>query len=209
MGGAGSLGLLSAGLVPFCVTAKSGGAVVVPLGLFDADDVGRCRACSAVECIEFPLALADDGRAATAGGIGELRPTFLGSARDGWTGEDAMLGDNAAAAVLLFLEALVEVGKAFRFFAGSEAGAGVARGLEVLALVVLLPNTELIARSIGCPPLGALLLSTFRLFEGGFPLTGAPPVMPKPTGAAASAPFRDLLLPPCALFAVSAFCLLS
>ena len=111
----------------------------------------------------------------------------------------------------LFFVAVLDVGKAFRFLGGSDVGAGVARGLEVFAFVVLLlPNTLLIARSAACPLLAVLLFSTFRRLDGGLPpLVVAAPEMPRPTGvAAASAVFRDLLPPPCDFFVFSGFCLL-
>ena len=111
----------------------------------------------------------------------------------------------------LFFAAVLDVGKAFRFLGGSDVGAGVARGLEVFAFVVLLlPNTLLIARSAACPLLAVLLFSTFRRLDGGLPpFVVAAPEMPRPTGvAAASAVFRDLLPPPCDFFVFSGFCLL-
>ena len=110
----------------------------------------------------------------------------------------------------LFFAALLDVGKAFRFLGGSDVGAGVARGLDVFAFVVLLPNTLLMARSAACPLFDALLFSTFRRLDGGLPLVVAAPEMPRPTGAAAaSAVFRDLVPPPCDFFVLSGFCFCS
>ena len=79
------------------------------------------------------------------------------------------------------------VGRALRFLGPS--GAGVPRGLLVLALGAAFPNTLLIARSMGSPPF--VVFSTLRRFGGGFPLAVAPE-MPRPT--LASAGFLDLLL---------------
>ena len=92
---------VSADFVPFCVITGSGTFVVMPFGLFEADDAGLCRLGSAVDCIEVPLALDDEGRGTVGGGTGELRPTLLGSTWFGWTGVDAIEGDRAVAAAVL------------------------------------------------------------------------------------------------------------
>ena len=77
------VGFVSVDLAPLGVAAKSGTAVVIPFGLLDADEAGRCRLWSAVDCIELPLALEDAGRAEAVEGAGELRTEFLGSASFG------------------------------------------------------------------------------------------------------------------------------
>ena len=77
------VGFVSVDLAPLGVAAKSGTAVVIPFGLLEADEAGRCRLWSAVDCIELPLALEDAGRAEAVEGAGELRTEFLGSASFG------------------------------------------------------------------------------------------------------------------------------
>lgn len=119
-------------------------------------------------------------------GTGELRTILTTvSGNVPMTGEDAM--DGELATPFLFLGWLPPVGSALRFLAWL-SGAGVPRGLDVLGLVILLPKTPLIARSMGTPLLVLVLLlvllgfSTFRLLGAGVPLVGVALAMPRPIG---------------------------
>lgn len=66
----------------------SSDAALLPFGLFDADDDGRCLAWSCMLCIEFWRALDAAGRLLTGGG-GEIRLVDFASAKVPCTGEDA------------------------------------------------------------------------------------------------------------------------
>lgn len=72
-----------------------------PFCLFDADDVGRWRALSTMDCVEFCLALEDTGL--PFGAAGEPGATGLGSATVVGTGEEATEGDMAIEFMVLFL----------------------------------------------------------------------------------------------------------
>lgn len=72
---------------------------MTPLGLFDADEVGRGRLLSTFDWIEFCLARDDAGRAEAVEGAGEPRATTLGS-KLGSIGEAAIEGESAADAAV-------------------------------------------------------------------------------------------------------------
>ena len=81
---------------------SSGVAAVTPFGLFDADEVGRCRPFSTLDCMEFCLARDDTGRAEVVEGAGELRATTLGS-KLGWIGEGAIDGESVVVVTFVLL----------------------------------------------------------------------------------------------------------
>lgn len=76
---------------------------MTPLGLFDADEVGRGRLVSTVDCIEFCLARDDAGRAEAVEGAGEPRTATLAS-KVGRIGDAATEGDSAADAAAVLLQ---------------------------------------------------------------------------------------------------------
>lgn len=95
--------LVSAGgRTPLCAAVSSGVVAATPFGLFEADEAGRCRPFSTVDCMEFCLARDDAGRAEVVEGAGEPRAAALGS-KFGWIGEAAMEGESTAAAVVVLL----------------------------------------------------------------------------------------------------------
>lgn len=96
--------LISGILRPVMVAAipRSGVPKVLPFCLFDAEDKGRCRALSRIDCVEFCRALDDTGLLPFVG-IGDALATAFESGNVLRIGDEAMDGDIAKEFTVLFL----------------------------------------------------------------------------------------------------------
>lgn len=98
------------GRTPFWAVVSSGGGATMPFGLLDADEVGRCRPFSTLDCMEFCLARDEAGRTEAMEGAGEARATTFGS-KLGCIGEGAIAGESAATAAVAVLLQSKELAK--------------------------------------------------------------------------------------------------